>query len=224
MIRISNVSKRYANGYEALTDIDLHLKPGTLAFLTGHSGAGKTTLLRLLALMERPSRGQILVNGINLANVGHRALPHYRRQVGIVFQDHRLLKDRSVFDNVALPLTIAGLPPQDIAKRVRGALDKVGLLRQEKAMPETLSAGEAQRVGIARAVVNRPKLVLADEPTGNLDPELSREIMGIFEWFQSAGTTLLIATHDIGLIRRLSHPIYALRGGRFIDPRHEEGI
>ncbi|MGB1110156.1 MAG: cell division ATP-binding protein FtsE, partial [Gammaproteobacteria bacterium] len=206
MIRINNVSKRYDNGFEALSDIDLHLPPGTLAFLTGHSGAGKTTLLRLLALMERPSRGQIVVNGLNLANVNRRSLPHYRRQVGIVFQDHRLLKDRSVFDNVALPLTIAGLPKQDISKRVRGALDKVGLLQREKAMPETLSAGEQQRVGIARAVVNRPKLLLADEPTGNLDPALSREVMGIFEWFQSAGTTLLIATHDLGLIRRMSHP------------------
>lgn len=190
--------------------------------MTGHSGAGKSTLLKLAALIERPTRGQIIVNGINLAGVTRSNLPDYRRQIGVVFQNHRLLFDRSVYDNVALPLVIAGYRSRDIGKRVRGALDKVGLLRKERLMPITLSAGEQQRVGIARAIVNRPRLLLADEPTGNLDPVLAREVMQIFEWIQHSGTALLIATHDLNLIRKLSHPIFTLSHGRFVDP--EEGM
>ncbi len=222
MIRISNVSKRYPGGHEALSQIDFHLPPGQLGFLTGHSGAGKSTLLKLAALIERPTRGQIVVNNINLAGVTRDNLPDYRRQIGVVFQNHRLLFDRSVYDNVALPLVIAGYRSRDIGKRVRGALDKVGLLRKERLMPITLSAGEQQRVGIARAIVNRPRLLLADEPTGNLDPALAREVMQIFEWIQHSGTALLIATHDLNLIRQLQHPIFTLSHGRFVDP--EEGL
>jgi len=216
MIRFSNVSKRYPGGHEALSDVSFHLAPGELAFLTGHSGAGKSTLLKLIALLERPSRGQVLINGQNLAKVGRRRIPYVRRDVGIIFQDHRLLFDRTVFDNVALPLIIAGYRHQEVGRRVRAALDKVGLLGKEKVFPITLSGGEQQRVGIARAVVNKPPLVLADEPTGNLDPELSGEIMGLFEQFNQVGVTVLIASHDLALIQRLHHRILALKNGRLV--------
>lgn len=214
MIRFSNVSKRYPGGFEALSDVSLHLAPGEMAFLTGHSGAGKSTLLKLIALIERPTTGQVIINGQNLAKTGRRRIPYVRRGIGIIFQDHRLLFDRTVFDNVALPLVIAGHGHAEIGRRVRAALDKVGLLGKEKMYPITLSGGEQQRVGIARAVVNKPPLLLADEPTGNLDPELSREIMGLFESFNNVGVSVLIASHDLELIRRLGHRVLQLDHGR----------
>ncbi|PKM44617.1 MAG: cell division ATP-binding protein FtsE [Gammaproteobacteria bacterium HGW-Gammaproteobacteria-1] len=214
MIRFANVSKRYPGGFEALSDVSLHLAPGEMAFLTGHSGAGKSTLLKLIALIERPTNGQVIINGQNFAKVGRRRIPHVRRDIGIIFQDHRLLFDRTVFDNVALPLIIAGHGHQEIGRRVRAALDKVGLLSKEKVYPITLSGGEQQRVGIARAVVNKPPLLLADEPTGNLDPDLSREIMGLFEEFNRVGVSVLIASHDLELIRRLGHRVLRLDHGR----------
>ncbi len=216
MIRFTGVSKRYPGGHEALRGLDLHLPAGEMAFLTGHSGAGKSSLLKLIALIERSSGGQVIVGGQNLNKVGRRGIPYYRRKVGMIFQDHRLLFDRTVFDNVALPLVVAGHGRQEIGRRVRAALDKVGLLSKEKALPITLSGGEQQRVGIARAVVAKPPLLLADEPTGNLDPELSREIMGIFQEFNRVGVTVLIATHDIALIRTLNHRILALKEGQLV--------
>ncbi len=216
MIRFSNVSKRYPGGYEALSDVSLHLAPGEMAFLTGHSGAGKSTLLKLIALIERPTNGQVIINSQNFAKVGRRRIPYVRRDIGIIFQDHRLLFDRTVFDNVALPLIIAGHSHQEIGRRVRAALDKVGLLSKEKMYPITLSGGEQQRVGIARAVVNKPPLLLADEPTGNLDPDLSREIMGLFEEFNRVGVSVLIASHDLELIRQLGHRVLRLDHGRLL--------
>jgi len=216
MIRFANVSKRYPGGYEALSDVSLHVAPGEMAFLTGHSGAGKSTLLKLIALIERPTNGQVIINGQNLAKVGRRRIPYVRRDIGIIFQDHRLLFDRTVFDNVALPLIIAGHGHQEIGRRVRAALDKVGLLSKERMYPITLSGGEQQRVGIARAVVNKPPLLLADEPTGNLDPDLSREIMGLFEEFNRVGVSVLIASHDLELIRRLGHRVLRLDHGRMV--------
>jgi cell division transport system ATP-binding protein len=216
MIRFANVSKRYTGGYEALSDVSAHLAPGEMAFLTGHSGAGKSTLLKLIALIERPTNGQVIINGQNFAKVGRRRIPHVRRDIGIIFQDHRLLFDRTVFDNVALPLIIAGHSHPEIGRRVRAALDKVGLLSKEKAYPITLSGGEQQRVGIARAVVNKPPLLLADEPTGNLDPDLSREIMGLFEEFNRVGVSVLIASHDLELIRQLGHRVLRLEHGRLV--------
>ncbi len=214
MITFERVGKRYDGGHDALRDVSFEIARDELVFLTGHSGAGKTTLLRLVMLLERPTRGRVVVNGRDLARVGRRALPAHRREVGVVFQNHRLLFDRSVFDNVALPLYIAGYEHREIGKRVRAALDKVGLLRQERAMPVTLSGGEQQRVGIARAVVGRPPVLLADEPTGNLDPGLSAEIMTLFEDFARVGVTVLIASHDLALISRLRHRIITLREGR----------
>ncbi len=216
MIRFTGVHKRYPGGHEALSNVNLHVGPGEMVFLTGHSGAGKSSLLKLIALIERPSVGQVVVNGQNLAKVERRRIPYHRRNVGMIFQDHRLLFDRTVFDNVALPLVIAGFGRQEIERRVRAALDKVNLLSREKAYPITLSGGEQQRVGIARAVVNRPPLLLADEPTGNLDPELSREIMDIFQEFNRVGVTVLIATHDVELIRTLPQRILRLTQGRLV--------
>jgi len=216
VIRFANVSKRYPGGYEALSDVSFHLAQGEMAFLTGHSGAGKSTLLKLIALIERPTTGQVIIGGQNLAKVGRRKIPYVRRDIGIIFQDHRLLFDRTVFDNVALPLIIAGYSHQETAKRVRAALDKVGLLNKEKVYPITLSGGEQQRVGIARAVVNKPPLVLADEPTGNLDPDLSREIMGLFQEFNRVGVSVLIASHDLGLIRQPGHRVLRLDHGRLV--------
>jgi cell division transport system ATP-binding protein len=217
MIQFDRVTKRYAGGYEGLSDVSLHLAAGEMVFLTGHSGAGKSTLLKLIGLLERPTRGQVLVNRRNLGTLPKRKIPLHRREVGMIFQDHRLLHDRTVFDNVALPLVVAGLGHREIGKRVRAALDKVGLLKRERAMPVTLSGGEQQRVGIARAVVNRPPVILADEPTGNLDPQLSHEIMALFERFNQVGVTLLIASHDLALISRLRHRIITLRQGELIE-------
>jgi cell division transport system ATP-binding protein len=214
VIRFEHVSKRYPESGEALSDVSFELAAGEMAFLTGHSGAGKSTLLRLVGLLERPTRGQIVVNGRNLARLSRRRIPHHRRQVGMIFQDHRLLHDRTVFDNVALPLVVAGMGHKEIGRRVRASLDQVGLLRKERAYPVTLSGGEQQRVGIARAVVARPPVLLADEPTGNLDPDLSREIMGLFERFHQVGVTLLIASHDLALITSLPYRTFTLRDGR----------
>lgn len=217
MIHFDKVTKRYASGYEALNGVSFHVARGEIAFLTGHSGAGKSTLLKLIALIERATRGQVLIDGVNLAGVERRQIPYMRRRVGMIFQNHKLLYDRTVFDNVALPLVIEGLGHQEIARRVRAALDKVGLLNKEKLFPIVLSGGEQQRVGIARAVVNKPPLLLADEPTGNLDPELSREIMCLFEQFRQVGVTVLIASHDIELISRMPHRILTLQQGRLLQ-------
>ncbi len=215
MIQFNQVGKRYPSGHEALNGIGLEVDEGEIVFVTGHSGAGKSTFLKLLALIERPSYGQIIINNRNLARVSRHQIPYYRRDIGIIFQNHQLLHDRTVFDNVALPLTIAGLHrPREVGRRVRAALDKVGLLSKEKMYPITLSGGEQQRVGIARAVVNKPPLLLADEPTGNLDPDLSREIMQLFEQFNQVGVTVVIATHDIELISALDHRTLTLKEGR----------
>ncbi|MEE8058535.1 MAG: cell division ATP-binding protein FtsE [Pseudomonadales bacterium] len=217
MIKFDQVSKRYPGGHEALKGVSFHIERNEMVFLTGHSGAGKSTLLKLMMMMERPSQGQVLVNGQNLRGLPARKIPALRRDIGVVFQNHQLLFDRSVFDNVALPLIIAGYQPRDIGRRVRAALDKVGLLSKEKQLPVTLSGGEQQRVGIARAVVNKPKILLADEPTGNLDPELSAEIMSLFEQFNQVGVTVLIASHDLGLIARLPHRMMTLRQGSLVS-------
>jgi cell division transport system ATP-binding protein len=201
VIRFEGVSKIYPGGNEGLRKVDLEIAAGEFCFLTGHSGAGKSTLLRLVALIERASQGAIVVDGRNLERVPPREVPFYRRSVGMIFQDHRLLSRHTVFDNVALPLTVAGIGDGEIRKRVRAALDKVNLLDKEQAVPAALSSGEQQRVGIARAVVNRPRVLLADEPTGNLDPALSREILGLFDQFNQVGVTVIIATHDVELLR-----------------------
>jgi len=214
MIRFDNVSKRYPGGFEALRNISFNMQDGAMAFLTGHSGAGKSTLLKLIALIERTTRGQLFVDGQNVSRIGKRRIPYIRRKIGFIFQNHHLLFDRTVFDNVALPLIIAGYRHQDIARRVRAALDKVGLLAKERLYPITLSGGEQQRVGIARAVVNKPLLLLADEPTGNLDPDLSREIMALFAQFNDVGVSVLIASHDIALIEQLDYPVLTLDNGR----------
>ena len=216
MIEFYNVTKRYEGGYEALTNVSLKLDDGQMAFITGHSGAGKSTLLKIIALIEKPTRGQALLNRINLNNLARQRIPYIRRNIGIIFQDHQLLFDRPVFDNVALPLQIQGYRPQEIAKRTRAALDKVGLLSKEKSLPITLSGGEQQRVGIARAVVHKPMLLLADEPTGNLDPILSREIMEIFVDFNQVGVTVLVASHDLALIEELDKPRITLNNGQLI--------
>lgn len=217
MIKFDSVSKRYPGGHEALLNLRFDLGAGEFAFLTGHSGAGKSTLLKLVMCMEKASGGQVIVNGKNLNRLSRRQLPYFRRDIGVVFQDHQLLFDRSVFDNVALPLLVAGYSNEDAARRVRAALDKVGLLKKENQNPIALSGGEQQRVGIARAVVNKPVLLLADEPTGNLDPELSAEIMDLFEQFNQVGTSVLIATHDLGLIDRNKHRVLTLEQGRLAD-------
>lgn len=216
MIEFHNVTKRYESGYQALNNVSLKLSDGQMAFITGHSGAGKSTLLKIIALIEKPTRGQALLNRINLKTLSRHRIPYIRRNIGIIFQDHQLLFDRSVFDNVALPLHIQGYRPQEIAKRTRAALDKVGLLKKEKSLPITLSGGEQQRVGIARAVVHKPILLLADEPTGNLDPVLSREIMQIFVDFNQVGVTVLVASHDLDLIDELDKPSITLNGGQLI--------
>jgi cell division transport system ATP-binding protein len=217
MISFDRVSKRYEEGHDALREVSLEIDRDELVFLTGHSGAGKSTLLRLIMLMDRPTRGRVVVDGRDLSAVSPRGIPRHRRDIGVVFQNHQLLHDRPVYDNVALPLVIAGWDQRDIPGRVRAALDKVGLLKRERAMPVTLSGGEQQRVGIARAVVARPKILLADEPTGNLDPALSAEIMQLFEAFNRVGVTVLIASHDLALISRMHHRIITLREGRLVD-------
>ena len=217
MIRFDAVSKRYPGGRDALSDVSFEIAERQMVFLTGHSGAGKSTLLKLIMLMERPSRGQVFVGGQNLARLGRRQIRGLRRQVGVVFQNHQLLFDRTVYDNVALPLLIAGLGQKETGRRVRAALSKVGLSGKEGQLPIALSGGEQQRVGIARAVVNKPPVLLADEPTGNLDPVLSREIMALFGEFNQVGVTVLIATHDLELIEEIDRPKMRLSAGRVVS-------
>ena len=217
MIAFEHVGKRYGGRFDALAHLNFRVARGEMVFLTGHSGAGKSSLLRLIMRLEKPSRGRVVVAGHDIAQLHASQVPFYRRQIGVVFQDHQLLFDRSVFDNVALPLVIAGYGHRDIGRRVRAALDKVGLLDKERQNPITLSGGEQQRVGIARAVVNKPKLLLADEPTGNLDPQLSAEIMHLFEQFNQVGVTVLIATHDLSLIARMPYKLLSLRQGQLVS-------
>jgi cell division transport system ATP-binding protein len=221
MIRFDNVSKRYDGGGDALRNLSFEVDRGEMAFLTGASGAGKSTLLRLIALIERPTRGQIFVDNRNVGRLKPRHIPEHRRQVGIVFQDNKLLQDRSTFDNVALPLIITGVSNREIPRRVRAALDQVGLLKKEKKTPRTLSTGEQQRVGIARAVVTRPHLLIADEPTGNLDPWLSLEIMKLFGRFNDIGVTMMIATHDLNLLDKLNGRRIQLAHGQLTEPDDE---
>ncbi|MFO7910143.1 cell division ATP-binding protein FtsE [Vreelandella aquamarina] len=221
MIDFEHVAKRYGGRFEALAHLNFRVDRGEMVFLTGHSGAGKSSLLRLIMRLEKPSRGRVVVAGHDLAKLHTSMVPFYRRQIGVVFQDHQLLFDRSIFNNVALPLEIQGLEPRDAARRTRAALDKVGLLHREKALPIELSGGEQQRVGIARAVVNKPALLLADEPTGNLDPQLSADIMALFEDFNRIGTTVMVASHDLALIARLRHRILRLHEGRLVA---DEGV
>lgn len=215
MIRFDGVSKRYG-GQDALARVDLEVAQGEMVFLTGHSGAGKSTLMKLIMLMERPSQGQVFVDGRNLNRLSRSQIPYYRRKVGVVFQNHQLLFDRNVFENVALPLQIAGYQPAEVGRRVRAALDKVGLLGKERQNPVALSGGEQQRVGIARAVVNKPPLLLADEPTGNLDPELSADIMTLFRQFNDVGVTIMIASHDIDLLKRMGKRVLGLSQGQVV--------
>ena len=217
MIRFDKVGKRYPGAREALAGVSLHLAPGEMAFLTGHSGAGKSTLLKLIAVIERLSYGQILFQGRNISRPRRWRIPYIRREIGIIFQNYKLLNDRTIFDNVALPLVIAGYRHQEIQRRVRAALGKVGLLDKEKRYPIMLSGGEQQRVAVARAVVNKPPLLLADEPTGNLDPALSAEMMHLFEQFNQVGVTVLIASHDLDLISRMGYRIFSLAQGRLVS-------
>jgi cell division transport system ATP-binding protein len=217
VIKFDQVSKRYAGGHEALSRVNLELDDAEMVFLTGHSGAGKSTLMKLIIMMERPSQGQVFVQGVNLNRLGRRHIPEIRRGVGVVFQNHQLLFDRTVYDNVALPLTISGYQRREVGRRVRAALSKVGLSGKENQFPITLSGGEQQRVGIARAVVNKPPLLLADEPTGNLDPALSREIMDLFHQFNQVGVTVMIATHDLELVREMGYRQITLSKGRLIS-------
>lgn len=217
MIELQNVSMRYPDGrgnfYDALRNVSFALADGEMAFLTGRSGAGKSTLLRLLALIERPTRGQILFNQRNLGRLPKRQIPIHRRDLGIVFQDNKLLTERTIFDNVALPLVVSGMDRHDISKRVRAALDLVGLSGKENLTPLVLSGGEQQRAGIARAIVNRPALILADEPTGNLDAALSDTIFDLLLGFHRHGTAVLVATHDLRQVGRLGKRVLTLEAG-----------
>jgi cell division transport system ATP-binding protein len=217
MIRFEQVNKSYLDK-PALVSTNFQLGRGEMAFLTGHSGAGKSTLLKLIMLMERPTSGKVIIDRQDLSLLSRAQVPAHRRKIGLVFQNHQLLLDYSVFDNVALPLKISGYNERDSGLRVRAALDKVGLLDKEKMFPLVLSSGEQQRVGIARAIVNKPKLILADEPTGNLDPGLSAEIMRLFQQFNQVGVSVLIASHDLDLIQRLPHPVIQLNQGRLTGP------
>ncbi len=217
MIHFEQVSKTYPGGFQALKQVSFRLEQSEMAFLTGHSGAGKTTLLRLISLMERATIGRVAINGHDLSKVGRRQVPYLRRDIGMIFQDHRLLLEKTIFDNVALPLYIEGYTQGEARKRVQAALDKVGLAGKERHYPMMLSGGEQQRVGIARAIVNKPPLLLADEPTGNLDPKLSMEIMRLFESFNDVGVAVLIATHDLGLIARMKYRTLSLKDGQMIN-------
>jgi cell division transport system ATP-binding protein len=214
MIRFDEVHKRYPNGREALCGVSFAVDTGEMCFLTGHSGAGKSSILKLIALIERPTRGQVFVNNQNVSGIKRRGIAQFRRGVGVVFQDHKLLHDRPVADNVALPLIVAGVGRTEIDKRVRAALDQVGLLGKEKSRPLELSTGEQQRVGIARAVVAKPSLLIADEPTGNLDPDLGLEIMKLFKRFNDVGVTVVIATHDVHLIDQVGARRIVIGAGR----------
>jgi len=221
MIKLSHVSKRYPNGHEALKDISFDMDVGEMAFLSGHSGAGKSTLFKLITRIEKPTSGQIIVDNQNLGRLSRSKIPALRREIGVIFQDHKLLMDRSVFDNVALPLIVIGMPHDEIKKRVRAALGKVGLSGKEAQLPITLSGGEQQRVGIARAVINRPNILLADEPTGNLDEALSDEIIDIFADFNRVGVTVLIATHDLRQVERLGVRTIHLKNGEIVEQMAE---
>ncbi|HTO19591.1 MAG TPA: cell division ATP-binding protein FtsE [Pseudomonas sp.] len=216
MIRFDQVGKRYANGHVGLHELSFQVEAGEFLFITGHSGAGKSTLLRLLLAMERPSTGKVLLAGQDLSTITSAEIPFLRRQIGVVFQNHQLLFDRSVFDNVALPLRILGLSREEIAQRVDAALARVSLRDRARDFPNDLSTGQQQRVGIARAVVHEPALLLADEPTGNLDPRLAAEIMGVFEDINALGTTVVVASHDLALIARMRHRMLTLQRGRLI--------
>jgi cell division transport system ATP-binding protein len=219
IIEFKHVTKRYPESGEALSDVSFVIERGEMAFLTGHSGAGKSTLLRLIPVIERPTRGEIIIDGVPIHALQGRRIPYLRRKLGLIFQDYRLLNDRTIFDNVALPLLITGHNPQDIGRRVRAALDKVGLLRKEKRLPPALSGGEKQRVGIARAIVHKPPLILADEPTGNVDPEMALKLLRLFESLNRLGTTVVVATHDVHLIRKVPESlIMRLDKGRLSDP------
>ncbi len=217
MIRFDHLAKQYPGGREAISGLDLEISAGEMVFITGHSGAGKTTLLRMIALLERPTRGQLLFDGRNMVGITGRQIAYHRRRIGMIFQDHKLLSDRSVFDNVALPLQISGCRDAELRKRVQASLDLVGLLHREKANPTHLSSGEQQRVGIARAFVRRPPVILADEPTGNLDPGLSSDIMTLFSKLNEIGMTLMIASHDLHLVRALRKRVVVLENGRLLD-------
>ncbi|MCW8091940.1 cell division ATP-binding protein FtsE [Alteromonas sp. ASW11-130] len=216
MIKFEQVSKTYPGGQRALSKVNFHIEPGEMAFLTGHSGAGKSTLLKLISIMERPTVGRVLINGHDLNTITRRQIAFIRRDIGMIFQNHHLLMDKSVFDNVALPLIIEGYTRKETSRRVEAALEMVGLSQMAKNSPLMLSGGEQQRVGIARAVVNKPPLLLADEPTGNLDPKLSMEIISLFEDFNQAGVSVFIATHDLGLIARMRYRTLTLRNGQMI--------
>ncbi|MEY3465308.1 MAG: cell division ATP-binding protein FtsE [Steroidobacteraceae bacterium] len=214
MIVFDRVHKRYPNGREALRDVSLRVAQGQMAFLTGRSGAGKSSILKLVTLLERPTTGTVTVNGQMTSTLPSRAIPAYRRRMGVVFQDHQLLVDRPVYDNVALPLIVADTPFREIDRRVRAALDQVGLLGKEKSSPSELSIGEQQRVGIARAVVGKPTILVADEPTGNLDHALARDVMRLFKRFQEVGVTVLIASHDESLVREFAQHEIKLNDGQ----------
>ena len=214
MIVASNLTKRYPGGLQALSDVSFEISAGQMVFVTGHSGAGKTTLVKLISTIERPTSGSLVVNGQNLAAIRRSAIPYVRRNFGLVFQDQKLLFDRSALDNVLLPLEIAGLPRRDAIRRAQAALDKVGLLAREKALPIALSGGEQQRLAIARAVVNRPTVLIADEPTGNLDAESAAEILEIFADFHRVGVTVVVATHDQNWIERYHPNVLTLSRGR----------
>jgi cell division transport system ATP-binding protein len=216
MIDFDAVTMRYPEAGDVLRNVSFHLAKGEIAFLTGHSGAGKSTLLRLITVMERSSRGRVVLDGQDLRLAKEHQLPFIRRKMGVIYQDYKLLYDRTVFDNIALPLVIAGYGHHEVTRRVRAALDKVNLTGKEKKYPLALSGGEQQRVGIARAVVNKPPIIIADEPTGNLDPELSAEIMFLFGQFQQVGVTVLIASHDISLITQLNHRVLKLDHGQLV--------
>lgn len=216
MISFNAVNKTYAGGFNALRNISFNLDAGEMAFLTGHSGAGKSTLLKLISVMEKPTAGKITINGVDVSSIKYNQIPYMRRNIGMIFQNHNLLKDRTVFDNVALPLIIEGVGSKETKKRVEAALEKVGLSSKIRCYPYMLSGGEQQRVGIARAIVNKPPIILADEPTGNLDPKLSLDIIRLFEEFNSVGVCVLIATHDLGLIARMKYRTLTLKQGIMI--------
>ncbi len=216
MISFKHVNKTYPGGFHALKNINFTLESGEMAFLTGHSGAGKSTLLKLISAMEKPNSGEIFIHNTDISNIAYRHIPYVRRNIGMIFQNHNLLADRTIFDNIALPLIIEGISQKEINKRVDAALDKVGLRSKIKCYPYMLSGGEQQRVGIARAIVNKPPIILADEPTGNLDPKLSLDIIRLFEEFNAAGVCVLIATHDLGLIARMKYRTLTLKQGNMI--------
>lgn len=224
MIHFNNVSKTYPGGFLALKNISFELASGEMAFLTGHSGAGKSTLLKLMSLMEKPTSGNIHINGSEISNIKYKDIPYARRKIGMIFQNHNLLMDRTIFDNVALPLVIEGYSHKETRKRVEAALEKVHLTDKLRCFPNMLSGGEQQRVGIARALVNKPPILLADEPTGNLDPKLSLDIIRLFEEFNDFGVTVLIATHDLGLIARMKYRTLTLKQGAMITDGIVDGL